>query len=237
MVLKPWNFILLLFPFLKFLLRRLLSVCLVTKSNYPRYQICISGCYMYINVAYLQMKRKIFQENQTWEKITKIFRKVKRFKIKVIISCYVQIMASFAVYFYCVTNIVKSIFAYFDLFLVIYMGCKCYLQCENYFLCSLHNILIFNTFSKFCMKLQICCFKVNMKIINGLIILQGSTLGSVVICPVWFCAPVAETGSVPGNVPFLLDTCYQGIKTRNLDKKVSWHINLITRIHLPFFFS
>jgi hypothetical protein len=71
----------------------------------------------------------------------------------------VRLVTDFAVffklYFYCVTNAVRSIYAYFDLFLVLYMGCTClcFLQCELYFLCSFYNISLFNTFLKCSWKL------------------------------------------------------------------------------------
>jgi hypothetical protein len=51
----------------------------------------------------------------------------------------------------------KRFYVYFDLFLVIYVDCKCCLQCVNYFLCSFHNILLLNTFSKFSWQLACCC--------------------------------------------------------------------------------
>ena len=40
------------------------------------------------------------------------------------------------------TNAVGANFAYFYLLFVIYMDFKCWLQCVNYFLCSLQNILL-----------------------------------------------------------------------------------------------
>jgi hypothetical protein len=39
---------------------------------------------------------------------------------------------------------VRAIFAYYDLILVIDAGVKCYLQCVNYFDCSLHLNLLLN---------------------------------------------------------------------------------------------
>jgi hypothetical protein len=60
-------------------------------------------------------------------KSIQILRKVKRFKIKVIISMlcanYDPFCSIFQPYFYCITNAVRAILAYFDLFLVINMGC------------------------------------------------------------------------------------------------------------------
>jgi hypothetical protein len=47
----------------------------------------------------------------------------------------------------------NSIFAYFDLFLVIKMSCKQCLFCENYFLYSLYNTSSFKTITKFSWKL------------------------------------------------------------------------------------
>jgi hypothetical protein len=63
------------------------------------------------------------------------------------------ILQYFSPYFYCVTNAGRVVFAYFDLSLLIDMDCKCCFQCENYFLCSRHNILLSNTLSNFSWKL------------------------------------------------------------------------------------
>jgi hypothetical protein len=54
----------------------------------------------------------------------------------------------------CASNAVMVSFAYFDLFwqFMCFVSADC-LQCVNYFLCSLQNILLLNTFSKFSWKL------------------------------------------------------------------------------------
>jgi hypothetical protein len=95
---------------------------------------------------------KILQENQYWKKCTKILRKVKTFKIKVIfyMSCSVLdwFCSVLSPYLYWL-NAVRADFAYVGHFFVIFLDCKCWLQYVNYFICPPNNILLSNTFPKF----------------------------------------------------------------------------------------
>jgi hypothetical protein len=94
----------------------------------------------------------------TLRKMVLDFKKLKIFEIQEIVYMLytnVQIIIDFEVFsphVYCVTNAVRTNFAYFDLFLVIHKRCKSCLQWENYILCSLYNILPLNTFSKLSWK-------------------------------------------------------------------------------------
>jgi hypothetical protein len=101
---------------------------------------------------------KIFQENQYWEKCTKILRKVKSFKIQVIFYTLCVVYDWFCCnlsppYFYCITYTIRAVFAYVDHFLLIFLDCKCHGQYVNYFICSPHIILLGNTLPKFLWKL------------------------------------------------------------------------------------
>jgi hypothetical protein len=87
-------------------------------------------------------RAKLFQENKSWEKSIKILRKLKRFKNQIIINMP-----------YVINDWFCSI--YCDLFLVIYVDCKCRLQFVNYPFCSLYNILLLSTFSKNFIKINI----------------------------------------------------------------------------------
>jgi hypothetical protein len=64
----------------------------------------------------------------------------------------------------CTSIHVRAIWEYFNIFLIIYMDCKCHLHCVNYFLSSLQNILLikfnFNNSMKINMNLWACCFKI-----------------------------------------------------------------------------
>jgi hypothetical protein len=66
-------------------------------------------------------------------------------------------------YFYLVTKAVRTVYAYMDHILVIFLDCMCRLQYVNYFICSPHNILLFKYISKIYIKinmnLEACCFK------------------------------------------------------------------------------
>jgi hypothetical protein len=103
---------------------------------------------------------KLFQENKYWEKCTKISRKVKIFKIKVIFCMFRVVKDWFCSIlsscFYCVTNAVRAVLHnYDDHFSVIFVECiyKCRLQYVNCFICSPQIILLLNTFPKFSWKL------------------------------------------------------------------------------------
>jgi hypothetical protein len=92
------------------------------------------------------------QENQTWEK------NVPMFNFFLINSssdlCVMHdLWLIFSIY-HLITYMACS-----GLLLVKYVDFMCRLQCVNYFLCSLQNILLLNTFSKFHENMKACCFK------------------------------------------------------------------------------
>jgi hypothetical protein len=62
---------------------------------------------------------------------------------------------------FCVTNTVRVLFAYFDLFLVFFVHCKWRLHCVNYILSNLkYSTLkyILKIFMKFSLNLEACSF-------------------------------------------------------------------------------
>jgi hypothetical protein len=94
-----------------------------------------------------------FADEPKYTLIKIVLRKIKGFKTKFYFTC-VQWMT--AAYFYPVTNVIRA--------LVLYVVYLCRLQIVNYFLCSLHTILLFITvpfFMNINMDLGACCLNID----------------------------------------------------------------------------
>jgi hypothetical protein len=88
------------------------------------------------------------------EGCTIILRKAKRFKFCSINDWF------FSIYYQIVTRAVGAVLHMLNPF-VLNVNCQCFVQCVNYFLCSLYKFLLLNIFSKLIqinMNLEECCF-------------------------------------------------------------------------------